>query len=189
MNDLNLSHILDISPTLHMHNTKPTPGVKNIDILVSDMVHYFCESIIIPNVATDIPDGQPGGGKMSDHPIIYCEPRLDSESKPAKQMVLKKTRRFNQARKEMLAKWIQHESWEQLYNSKSMADTFIQIVNSKIDEICPQEVVKVSQFDGKFNSLALQKLARRKKREYAKNGCSKKYKDIKKNMKKIIKIE
>ena len=62
-------------------------------------------------------------------------------------------------------------------------------MNSKIDEICPQEVVKVSQFDGKINSLALQKLARRKKREYTKKGCSKKYKDLKKNMKKRIKIE
>ena len=37
-NNLKLRDILDISPTLHMHNTKPTHGAKNIDILVSDMV-------------------------------------------------------------------------------------------------------------------------------------------------------
>ena len=70
-----------------------------------------------------------------------------------------------------------------------MADTFSEVVNGKIDEICPQEIVKVSQFDGKINSLALQKLARQKKREYTKNGCSKKYKELKKKMKKRVKME
>ena len=47
----------------------------------------------------------------------------------------------------------------------------------------------MSQFDGKVNSLALQKLARSKKREYTKHGCSKKYKDLKKKMKNRIKLE
>ena len=69
-NDLEIRNILDISPTFHMHNTKATHGDKNIDVLVSDMVHLFSESIIIPNVETDIPDGQPGGGKQSDHPMF-----------------------------------------------------------------------------------------------------------------------
>ena len=67
-----------------MHNTRPTYGQKNIDVLVSDMVHLFDEPQIIPNVPTDIPDGQPGGGKRSDHPVIYTEPRLDRIKKPAR---------------------------------------------------------------------------------------------------------
>ena len=61
-NDLDIGNILDLSPTFHMHNTKPTHGRKNIDVLVSDMVHFYSESIIVPNVPTDIPVGQPGGG-------------------------------------------------------------------------------------------------------------------------------
>ena len=95
-NDLDIKLLLGISPTLHMHNTKPTYGNKNIDVMVSDMVHLFEEPIIIPNVPTDIPDGQPGGGKRSDHPVVYSYPRLDRTSKPAQEVVVKKTRRINQ---------------------------------------------------------------------------------------------
>ena len=76
-NDLQIKNILEIAPSLHMHNTKPTYGRKNIDILVSDMVHLYRESTVIPNVPTDIPDGHPGGGKQSDHSIVYSEPRLE----------------------------------------------------------------------------------------------------------------
>ena len=109
-NDLDIRNILDISPSLHMHNTKPTHGQKNIDVLVSDMVHLYGESVVIPNVPTDIPDGQPGGGKPSDHSIMFCEPRLGTWSKPARQQVIKKTRRVDDHKKQQLAKWIQTES-------------------------------------------------------------------------------
>ena len=54
------------------------------------MVHFYKESVIIQNVPTNIPDGQPGGGKPSDHPIVYCQPRLETGSKSARQVVVKK---------------------------------------------------------------------------------------------------
>ena len=105
INDLNVRNILDISPTFHLHNTKPTHGRKNIDILISDMVHFYKESVIIQNVPTDIPDGQPGGRKPSDHPIVFCEPRLDTSSKPARQLVTKKTRRVDANKKRKIAQF------------------------------------------------------------------------------------
>ena len=168
-NDLEISNILDISPSLHMHNTRPTYGNKKIDVLVFYMVHHYSEPIIIQNVLTDIPDGQPGGGKWSDHPIIYSTPRLERESQSAKELVLKKTRRFNDARKKEMAKWIQHESWEDLFNSTKPAEKFEEIVFGKLDEICPEEVIKITKLDGKVKSLALQKLGRQKLREYTKH--------------------
>ena len=83
-----------------MHNIKPTHGIdKNIDVLVSDMAHLYRESEVIPNVPTDIPPGRPGGGQPSDHSIVICEPRLDRISKPAKELVVKKTRRIDTEKK------------------------------------------------------------------------------------------
>jgi hypothetical protein len=162
-NDLDVKHILDISPCLHMHNTKATHGKKNIDILVSDMVHLFSDSVIIPNVLTDIPDGQPGGGKQSDHPIVYCQPRTDMIQKPARQVLVKKTRRIDDLKKRELARWIQQESWVEVFDGKTssgMAAKLIEVVERNINEICPIEEVKITQFDGKITSLALQNLAR-----------------------------
>jgi hypothetical protein len=191
-NYLEIREILDISPTFHMHNTKPTHGDKNSNVLVSDMVHLFSESVIIPNVETDIPDGQPGGGKQSDHPIVYCQPRLGMTDKPARRVETKKTRRMDDNRKRLLAQWIQQESWEMVYDSKSaseMAVQFTQLVNEKINNICPEEEVKITQFDGKVTSLVLQKLGRQKKREYSKNGNSRRFKEVKKKMNQRIKLE
>ena len=191
-NDLNIQYILDISQSLHMHNTKPTHGTKNIDILVSDMVHMYSQSVIIPNVLTDIPDGQPGGGKRSDHPIVYCEPRSDCFKKPARQVEIKKTRRMDDRRKTELANWIQQESWEEVFDGNSasgMAVKLIEVVERNIDKICPIEEVKISQFEGKITSLALQKLTRQKKREYTKNGNSIKFKQLKKKLSEKVKSE
>ena len=174
-----------------MHNTKPTHGVKNIDILVSDMVHLFSESVIIPNVPTDIPDGQPGGGKPSDHPIVYCEPRMEAVSKPARQVVIKKTRRVDDYRKQKLANWTQQESWESVFNAcdaTEMAKNLTKLVNDKMDEICPEEEVKISQIEGKITSIALQKLTRQKKREFNKHGNSKEFKNLKKKVKERVKL-
>ena len=56
-------------------------------------------------------------------------------------------------------------------------------MNGKLDQICPEDEVRISQLDGKINSLALQKLTRLKQREYTKHGCSTKYKDLKKKVK------
>ena len=59
---------------------QPTHGKKNIDALILDMVHFYRESIVIPYVPTDIPDGQAGGGKASGHQTVYCEPRVVAQS-------------------------------------------------------------------------------------------------------------
>ena len=122
-----------------MHNTKPTHGKKNFDVLISDMVYLFSESVVIPNVPTDIPDGKPGGGKCPDHKIVYCEPRLVPEAKPSRRLVIKKTRRITDEKKRKLAMWVQHEEWKKLYDSNNMAKSFSEIVKKEIDQICPVE--------------------------------------------------
>ena len=165
VHELNARKILDISPTLHMHNTKPTHEKKNIDVLISDMVHLFSESVVIPNVPTDIPDGQKGGGKASDHKIVYCEPTVVTQSKPSRRMVIKKTRRIDDEKKKKLAAWVQQETWEDVYDSNNMAQSFSELVEAKINKICPIQEVKISQLEGKHTSLALQGLVRQKKRE------------------------
>ena len=137
-NNFDIKHILDISPNLHMHNTGPKHGTQNINVLVSDMVHLYSDPLLTPNVPTDIPDG---GGKVSDHPIVYSKPRLEGWKKSATEVVIQRARRLNEARKAQLAKWIQHESWEALYDSTNRADKFIEVVFEKLDAICPEEEI------------------------------------------------
>ena len=74
-------------------------------------------------------------------------------------------------------------------SSIASADKLIEIVNGKLDEIWPEEDVRVSQLDGKIISLSLQKLKRLKQKEYTKHGCSTKYKMLKKKVKYRVKKE
>ena len=64
-----------------------------------------------------------------------------------------------------------------------MADNLVELVFNKIDIICPEETIKISEMDGKVTSLALQKLSRKKNREYTKYGNSLHFKALKKQMK------
>ena len=93
-------------------------------------------------------------------------------SQSAKEVVVKKTRRFNDLSKKEIARWIQSESWEDLHNSIKPAETFVKMVFQKLDQICPEEEIKITKFDGKVKSLALQKLGRQKLREFTKHGNS-----------------
>ena len=101
-------------------------------------------------------------------------------------MIIKKTRRIDSHKKAQLANWIQHESWEELYNSPSSSDMAIQLIemmNGKMDQICPETEVRISQLDGKQTSLIIQTLVRQKKREFDKHGTSKHFKELKKKVK------
>ena len=82
-NDLDSRKILDISPALHMMNTKPTHVNKNIDVLISDMAHLYHESVILPSVPSDIPSNQQGGGQPSDHSVVTARPMEDRLQAPA----------------------------------------------------------------------------------------------------------
>ena len=191
-NDLDIRHLLDISPNFHQHNTKPTHNLKNIDVMVSDMVHLYGDSEIYPSVPTDIPDGQTGGGKPSDHSVVVSRPRLERLSKPARELVTKKTRRMDDEKKMRIGQWVQQESWEDVYNGNTasgMAVQFTKVVFEQLDKICPEEEIQISKMEGKETSLALQSIARQKLREYTRHGNSVKFKELKRKQKSRIRLE
>ena len=55
-NDLDIKRLLDISPTLHSLNTKPTHGKKNIDIIITDMVHLLIIIYTLKNLLSTFAD-------------------------------------------------------------------------------------------------------------------------------------
>ena len=156
-----------------MLNTKPTYGQNNIDVRISDIAHLYHKSAILPSVPTDIPAGQPGGGKPSDHPIFMSKPKLNRLEAPPKEVIIKKTRRMDDEKKRKLSQWITRESWEMVFDGGSATgkvDKFTKLTLSKLDEICPDKMVKITKLEAKLTSKALQTLSRQRLRELSKNG-------------------
>ena len=60
-----------------------------------------------------------------------------------------------------------------------MVDKFTELLFSKLDNICPEETIKITKLEGKITSGALQKLARQRLREFSRHGNSERFKEIK----------
>ena len=95
--------------------------------------------------------------------------------------------------KQRFAKWVQTESWEEVFNggtSTKMAERFHSLVHSKIEQLCPTKTIKVSALNnGKPRFPTVEKLVRQKKILYNMKGNCPKYKDFKKQIKEKLKDE
>ena len=138
------------------------PRYKNsvLDVLVTDIGQYYMEPIIPHAVQPD----NLATASPSDHRIGFAISGF--------------------------ASWVQHESWEFVYNgrdSSDMVSRFDFLVSLNLDHYCPTKVVRTTNLDGKISSVAVKQASRRKNREFSKNGNSAKYKCLKKEVKNKLK--
>ena len=92
--------------------------------------------------------------------------------------------------------WIVQESWECLkgnigggLTATEQAVIFEQLVSDKLNQFCPEKVMRLGSQDKMFITAELKKISRQKNREYNKRGKSKKYIELEKLFKTKFKIE
>ena len=185
-NDLNIKHLLDINPCFRQIVTKPSYKNSVLEVIVTDIGHFFNEPVIRPALLPDVP----GHGVPSDHKIVFAK-AIKDHSKPTKRSCLiKSSRPFTTEAKVKLAFWIQNESWESVTNcndSDTMVEKFTLLVQLKIEENCPLKTLKINCLDNEFTTPAIKRIKRLKLREYTKHGNSVLYKTLKKQLKARIK--
>ena len=187
-NDLNIKHLLDINPNFRQIVTKPSHGKAILEVIVTDIGHYYNEPVIRPALLPDIP----GHGVPSDHKIVHATPNSDSSKPPKRSAIIKSSRPLTTDAKKNLASWIQSETWESVLDcpdSSSMVENFSSLVQGKIEENCPLKILKLNCFDNEFTTPAIKCIKRKKNREYNKHGNSPLYKTLKKLLKKTIREE
>ena len=185
-NDLNVQLLLNIDPSFRQIVSKPTYKQSVLDILVTDIGQYYLEPVIRPAVQPD----NPASASPSDHKIAFAKANTSS-FQPVKRIV--KTQTVRPLPADSIAgfgSWVQHESWEFVYNGvdpSDMVSRFNFLVNLNLDLYCPTKVIKISNLDGKISSIAVKQASRKKNREYYRNGNSAKYKELKKLVKTKLK--
>ena len=181
-NDLNIQLLLDINPSFRQLVTSPTYRLSVLDVLVTDIGHYYLVPIIRPPVQPD----NPLSASPSDHTIAFAK-TIPYSSQPVQRVTAIHTiRPLPDEAISNFASWIQHEPWTFVYNgidTSDMVDRFNFIVQLNLDTHCPTQTVRRTNLDGKISSVAVKQASRRKNREYAKHGNSAKYKELKKEVK------
>ena len=187
-NDLNIKHLLDISPSFRQIVSKATHKHSVIDVIVTDIGHLYNEPVTRPALLPDIE----GHGVPSDHKIVFSTPVTDSSTASKRSCLIKTSRPLTTEAKKCLAKWIQYESWSSVLecqSSSTMTATFTSLVHLKIGENVPLKTFKINNLDNDFTTPAIILIKRKKLREYTKHGNSKLYKILKKQVKTTIKSE
>ena len=178
-NDLDIKHLLGISSSFRQIVNKPTYKNSVLDVLVTDIGHFYNDPVIRPPIAPDV-EGQ---GVPSDHNIVLVKTICDSSASVTRSAITKTSRPLTTDAKQKIANWIQNESWCSVSECSSvslMVEKFCSLVSEKIDELCPAKTFKVNKLDNEFTTPAIKELARKKLREYTKHGNSKLYKHLKK---------
>ena len=185
-NDLNIQLLLNINPSFRQLVTQPTYRLSVLDVLVTDIGHYYQVPTIRPPVSPD----NPATASPSDHRIAFAEPISASAPPVNRATNCHTTRPLPDSAMDDFAAWVQHESWEFVYNgvdSSDMVERFNFLVQLHLDMHCPTKTFKITNLDGKVSCPAVKQASRRKNREYLKHGNSDRYKELKKEVKAKLK--
>ena len=153
---------------------------------MTDIGQYYMEPIIRPAVQPD----NPATASPSDHRIGFAKTKTCASQPVQRESSSHTVRPLPADAISGFASWVQHESWEFVYNgrdSSDMVSRFDFLVSLNLDHYCPTKVVKTTNLDGQISSVAVKQASRRNNREYSKNGNSAKYKCLKKEVKNKLK--
>ena len=185
-NDLNIKLLLDIHPSLRQLVTIPTYRSAIIDVLITDIGHYYQVPAIRPPVAPD----DPTAASPSDHNIVFTKTIGPTTNPVSRVTSVRTVRPLPTSAINKFASWVQHESWAYIYDGTDVSDMVVRfntLVQLNLDMCCPTKTIKYTNLDGKISTPAVKQACRRKNREYLKHGNSIRYKQLKKDVKNKIK--
>ena len=192
-NDLKLDSILHLSKTMKQVVTKPTridsvTKVERIlDPIITTMAKFYQEPKVLPPLDND-PDKN---GKPSGHKIVVMSPINVIHNVPARSKRVVTVRPLPESGLNRLGHWLSSAKWENLNDFESAhekAQTFQTEMLNMCDKIVPSKKIKISSDDQPFYNDKLDKLNRKKKREYAKRRKSDKWKELNSKFKAKIKL-
>ena len=179
-NRLNLSPILNLSPSLKQVVTVPTrlnPDVT-LDPVITTMSKFFQLPITKPPLEND----QDKQGKPSDHLVVLMYPINSQIGVPPRKTRLVTFRPLPQSGIDKMGRWIQTQSWLEIYQCPDVsqkAEVLQNLMKQKLDECLPTKTIKISSTDKPWVNQQVKDLDRKCKREFYKHKKSQKWKNLK----------
>jgi hypothetical protein len=137
-NRINLSLILNLSPSLKQVVTSPTrmdpPAI--LDPIVTTLKDYYQLPVTKPPIENDVDKN----GKPSDHLVVIMPPVSDELNCPKRQTRIVKYRPLPQSGIQKMGQWIQKQTWQEIFecsNAHEMADKFQTLLFDSMDKFLP----------------------------------------------------
>ena len=180
-NDLKLDSILHLNKNMRQVVQDPTRlnPPRILDPIITTLASYYQLPKCLPPLESDFNRN----GKPSDHLMVVMEPINMLSNEPARSKKEITYRAFNNENLEKMKSWIKTEDWEKVFKEKcahKKADVFQTLFYSKYCEFFPEKTRYVSSDDQPFFNEKLQKLKRKKCREYQKKRRSQRYQNLNK---------
>ena len=172
-NNIKISALLSIDPTLRQIVTKPTRGQNILDVIVTNLARYYQEPVIVPPLAPD----KPGHGVPSDHSGVCAVPITGHGNRAHRNC----SRRIIRPLPDSLIQTFKAKLATQDFNLlkhcqvDEMVDKYMHIMNTIFSETFPQKTITISDQDKPWFNEKLRQIKRLRLREYEKHGRSKKY--------------
>ena len=180
-NRLNLSPILNLSPTLKQVVTVPTRLNPDaiLDPIITTLFKLYCEPITKPPINND----EGNGGKPSDHLVVLMLPLSTVLDCPPRQYKTVVCRPLTDSGIHLYGEWLAEQNWNQVYSEvdcHKKAEVFQKLLVEKFHELFPLKSFKVCSEDQPWITRTLKQLDRKRKREFSKNQKSPKWKHLNK---------
>ena len=178
-NDLKLEPILHMNHKLKQVVQNPTRlnPPRMLDPIITTLSSYYQ----IPEVLDPLEADSGSNGKPSDHKMVVMSPitKIDNKHVRSKQKIT--YRPFCEENLQKMREWIEQETWSEVSHEFSAHKKleFLQMkLMNKYHEFFPEKTRLVSSDDQPFYTKKLEKMKRRKCREFHKNRKSDKWKKM-----------
>ena len=178
-NKLPLVPLLEGLPGFQQIVNKFTYKEKTLDVILTNCAHLFSNPITVEPVQPD----DPNIGKPSDHLTVVAIPLDQSLNSIKREYIIKTVRPIPESGVEAFSNWLSLQEWSWLednLNPSRGVERWEEIIEEKINEICPSKNVKLSSKDKPFMTGSLKEEFRRLCRIYNKSGKSNNFKKKKK---------
>ena len=173
-NRLDLSSILDLSPSMRQLVEAPTRGKVVLDPIISTLGLWYQPPVCLPALQSD-----PGtGGASSDHFIPTMRPITMINNKPARVIKKVKVRPIPESLQEKIKHELETHDWSNMHNANTANDKatiFTNEVMTIVNKIAPEKTRNIANDDQPWFTEPLKILDRKRRREFTKNRRSERY--------------
>ena len=179
-NDLKLDSLLLLSPNLKQVVQNPTrlDPPRILDPIITTLSSYYQVPECLPPLDSD-PDCN---GKPSDHLMVVMKRLSVMNNKPARTKKVITFRPVTDDGLHRMQQWIEKEQWNEIAHENSAhkkMNILQNLLSNKFEEFFPEKTRIVTSDDQPFYTNKLQKMRRRKCREFRKHRKSEKWAKMK----------